>query len=168
MKRLLQIWVFVVFATITGMAQIDSCVVTMVPVTWDFETGNTAGTVSRPLPACWSRITGSLVSPYVTSISDAHSGNHSLVFSNFISSTVVLPAIDTTMLSVSGLNMSFFVKTSQMQNGISLEVGVMTDTADITTFVAVDTLTDFTIGKRSFSLPIQRARRRKEFETSSR
>ena len=154
MKRVLQIWVFLMCAATVAMAQIDSCVVTVVPITWDFETSNTAGTASRPLPMCWNRITGSLISPYVTSAASAHSGSHSLLFSNYVSSTVVLPAIDATSLSASALNVSFFVKTSQVQNGLSLEVGVMTDPADITTFVVIDTLTNFTTSFQQVDIPL--------------
>ena len=154
MKRVLQIWVFLVCAVTMAVAQTDSCVIADVPVTWDFETGNTAGTASRPLPACWNRITGSLVSPYVTSAAIAHSGSYSLMFSNYVSSTVVLPTIDTAVLSVSALNVSFFVKTSQVQSGLVLEVGVMTDPTDIATFVAIDTLTDFTTSFQQVDIPL--------------
>ena len=153
MKRLLQIWMLVVCAAVYGVAQIDSCAISSVPVTWDFETGNTAGTVSRPLPACWNRITTSLIFPYVTSSGTAHSGSNTLMFSNYVGTTAVLPVVDIS-LQLSSLNLSFFVKADHAISGGALEIGVLTDPSDLSTFSLVETVTGVTTSYQQVDVPL--------------
>ena len=142
---------FVICATITGVAQTDSCVITSLPQFWDFEENNTGGTQSKPLPACWRQVP----SASVTSIDSrpgiwdnayfAYSGTKSLNFWQNRGWYVVLPAISDS-LQADELNLSFFVKVSSQYNTSSaaaLTIGVMTDPDDSSTFTAVQTLTGF-------------------------
>lgn len=136
---------FVVCATITGMAQTDSCVITSLPQFWDFETGNTGGTTSRPLPMCWTRVSGpSSIPPYIFSYADiTHSGDYSLNFFQSRGWYVVFPVLSDS-LQVNNLGLNFWWKVSGRWNtctSSALTVGVMTDPADVSTFTALQTLT---------------------------
>ena len=117
----------------------------MVPVNWDLEDNLTAGTTDYPLPTCWSRISASTISPtpYVYhQTSNAHSGSKSLRFYNrYPNSYAVLPAVDETVLSFANLQISFYAKTTFTNAALSLEVGVMTNPDDASTFTTVGTIT---------------------------
>lgn len=138
---------FVVCATITGMAQTDSCVITSLPQFWDFESWNTGGTTSRPLPECWTRVAAPSSmsgSPYVSSYAGMiHSGSHSLNFWQSRGWYVVLPALADS-IQANDLDLAFLWKVSGRWNtctSSALTVGVMTDPADASTFTALQTLT---------------------------
>ena len=109
------------------------------PQSWDFETNNTEGTASYPLPACWER-TGSTNYPYVNTGS-AHGGTHALYFYNYSYSNTlaVFPPIDTDVLPIESIQLSFFAKLSYGSYGSLLDVGVMTDPSDASTFTTVET-----------------------------
>ena len=119
--------------------------ISMVPVNWDLEDNLTAGTTDYPLPTCWSRISASTISPtpYVYhQTSNAHSGSKSLRFYNrYPNSYAVLPAVDETVLSFANLQISFYAKTTFTNAALSLEVGVMTNPDDASTFTTVGTIT---------------------------
>ena len=110
-----------------------------VPQTWDFENNNTAGTSSYPLPACWARGTSSSSYPYSYNYSTyAHSGSRMLYFSS-TGNTGILPAIDGEALDLTHLQLSFFARTSSSLNQ-ELQIGVMTDPADNSTFQLVQSV----------------------------
>ena len=120
-----------------------------IPQTWDFEnTDHGAGTSSYPLPSCWDRITTSTsyLYPYCYSSStNAHSGTYSLYWYNYYkNSLAILPPIDTEVLPLQDLRLAFYAKISAVPTGsssVKLQVGVMTDPTDSTTFTVVDSLT---------------------------
>ena len=89
-------------ATVTGIAQTDSCVITSLPQFWDFETGNIGGTANAPLPACWHSIY--TPGPLVITYDNAVSGVRVLLL-NGAYDCLVLPPIDTTVLSVNDLQL---------------------------------------------------------------
>ena len=114
------------------------------PVSWDFEANNTAGTTDCPLPTCWTRISSSSTTPNPSvyhQTSNAHSGSESLRFYNrYPNSFAVLPAVDNTAVSFSNLQISFYAKTTFDNTSLSLEVGVMSDPNDANTFTAVGSI----------------------------
>ena len=115
--------------------------ITSVPVTWDFESNNIAGTNSYPLPACWTRQNGSY--PYAYDYDYyAHSGNVCLYFYNYYQNRLVsMTEIDTNVLDISNLQISFYAALSSSYYGAAdLVVGVMTDPLDASTFTPVDTV----------------------------
>ena len=117
--------------------------ITELPVTWDFETGNVGGTTSYPLPACWNR-TSSNYYPYAYN-SNAHSGSYSLYFYNYYTNTyATLPYIDTEALPIEDIQLSFYAKKSSNDYNPTLEVGVMTDPSNLSTFTLVQSF-DLTI-----------------------
>ena len=127
----------------TGYFLTQCYALTNFPVTWDFEDNLYGGTPSYPLPLCWSRIapTGPNAQyPYVTTNGDnAYSGTHNLVFYNMFSGAYgVLPEIDPNVLSVQNALLTFYAKASFTSPAI-LEVGVMDDPADASTFTPVQT-----------------------------
>lgn len=112
-----------------------------VPMVWDFETGNTSGTTSYPLPTCWQRQYGDY--PYTNLYAVAHSGNHTLYFSQK-GNLVMLPQIDINTLPINTLQLSMYAKiyssaSSSTYNTI-LQVGVMTDPTNPATFTAIDSV----------------------------
>ncbi|MBR4135105.1 MAG: fibronectin type III domain-containing protein [Bacteroidales bacterium] len=96
-------------------------------------------------PLCWMRpnpYAYSQPSPYVTS-QFHHSGNASLYFythpSQMPSCIAVLPPVDGQVNPVNTLMLSFYMLTNNNLNTV-LEVGVMSDPNDTSTFVMVDTV----------------------------
>jgi len=119
---------------------------TEVPQTWDFDANLNGGTSNYPLPDCWRRVTPSssaTLYPYAYNSSyNAHSGARSLYFYNYYPQSIaVLPAIDNTVLDITTLQVTFFAKISSANSNAALEVGVMTDPMDASTFTPVQTLT---------------------------
>ncbi len=148
MKKLLPIWMFVVCATVTGVAQTDSCVITSLPQFWDFETNNAGGTTDKPLPACWNRlISGSHY--FVPSVEEfpnlSHSGSKVLSLFNTRGWYVTLPPLCDT-ISVNQVGLSFYLNLIFSPTKDSLEVGVMTDPNDVSTFTAIDTFSNIPEG----------------------
>lgn len=117
--------------------------ISTLPMLWDFETDNVEYSPSYPMPACWSRLPATSQSPYVYSYitTHAHSGTHLLYFSSTSAANLaVLPEIDTTMLPINNLQLSFYAKTFTSGNSMDLIVGVIEDPADNSTFQPYDTI----------------------------
>ena len=116
--------------------------ITTVPQSWDFES-NIVG-ISYPYVLCWNRISGDSYSqyPYVYDYSDyAHSGFNSLYFYNYYGSSIaIMPAIDPNALNIQNLEVSFYANTSDYSGMVSMQVGVMTDPNDASTFTNVETV----------------------------
>ena len=130
--------------------------ISTLPQLWGFEENNTAGTNVDPLPECWSR-TGDYY-PHVEENNAtnpwAYTGTHYLSFLNSAKSTAVLPAIDTSILQISNLMVSFYAKTNYASDNNRLLVGVMSDPTDTSTFVAVDTVFGFTTEHQVFDVSL--------------
>lgn len=115
-----------------------------VPVLWDFETENVAGSLSYPLPSCWSRLPSNSTYPYSYNFNPAHAhnGSYCLYFSSTGTQSIcILPEIDTMALPISMLQLEFFAKTTVSYVSADIEVGVIGDPEDITTFQPYDTFT---------------------------
>ncbi|MDY6348309.1 MAG: fibronectin type III domain-containing protein, partial [Bacteroidales bacterium] len=111
-----------------------------IPYTWDFESGNTGGTTSYPLPACWKRNEANSTNyPYVyetTSTSpNETSGTHYLYFYN-TGNTAIMNAIDIESFDITSLQISFNGR-SAATAGSPIIVGVMTDPFNASTFDTV-------------------------------
>ena len=118
---------------------------TTVPQTWDFDDNLTAGTSSYPLPACWNRISTSTTTtqyPYsYNSSTYAHSGTRSLYFYNsYLNSLAILPGINTEVLSLTDLQLTFYARLSTANENVRLLVGVMDSPSDAASFTVVDTI----------------------------
>ena len=107
------------------------------PYTTSFEDDATG---SGTVPACWTKVSGSS-SPYVytSSYSNyARTGSKTLYWS-YNTNPIALP---TFVEDVEDLQLSFFARGgSYYDGGGSMEVGVMTDPTDASTFVPVATIT---------------------------
>jgi hypothetical protein len=129
---------------VTGYFTTECGTISSVPVSWDLESNNTGGTSDYPLPTCWSRITNStaILYPYVLhQSSNAHNSGNSLRYYNFYpNSYAILPAIDNS-LPLAYLQLSFYAKITQENAVATLEVGVMTNPNDASTFTRVSTIT---------------------------
>ncbi len=111
------------------------------PYTWDFESNNTGGTSSYPLPECWSRITGNY--PYVYNYSSyAHSGTRCLyTYGSGTSNIAVLSPIDLVANPLNTLKLSLFARVSYYSTSYTYQVlvGVMSNPSDASTFETVAT-----------------------------
>lgn len=115
------------------------CAAMSVPYTEKFDGTMPEG--DYVVPYCWNQIKNGYY-PYVyESYSDVYSGKKSLIFSGGSSSSenyAVLPSFN---VAANQLMVSFYYKNSYVEAGYGhLIVGVMSDPADKTTFVAIDTL----------------------------
>lgn len=117
----------------------DCIALDTIPYTWDFESNNTSGVAAYPMQACWNRLNATATSLYVSNVSVmAHSGSHS-VYSVYPNDYVlVMPAIDTSELSLNDLQLSFYAKSNYGRSAV-LEVGVVNDALDPTTFESIET-----------------------------
>ena len=118
--------------------------ITILPQTWNMDSNLVAGTSTYPLPGCWSRISpsGTTVGyPYsYNSSTYAHSGTRSLYFYNsYPHAYAIMPYIDPAALDIHHLQVSFFARASTASAYPSLQVGVMTDPTDTSTFTVVQT-----------------------------
>ena len=122
--------------------QTECEVINSVPRFWDFEHNNIGGTESYPLPACWDRGTASASFPYVFNYDNqAYEGHQSLYFYNSYPNLAVLPTIDTEILPINTLQVSFYAKaTSVSYYNAQIIVGLVTDIYNMSTFVPVDTI----------------------------
>lgn len=118
----------------------DCIALDTIPYTWDFESNNTSGVAAYPMQACWNRLNAPTTSLYVSNVSVmAHSGSHS-VYSIYPNDYVlVMPTIDTSELSLNDLQLSFYAK-SNYGRSATLEVGVVNDPLDPTTFESIETI----------------------------
>jgi len=124
------------------------------PYTWDFESNNTGGTSSYPLPECWSRITGNY--PYVyNSSSYAYSGTRCLyTYGSGTSNIAVLSPIDLVANPLNTLKLSLFAKTSYYSSSYTYQVlvGVMSNPSDASTFETVATFPITSTTYKEFSM----------------
>ena len=130
------------YSTFTNVTFVTACAELTaedLPKTWDFESGNTGGTSSYPMPACWNRITApSSTYPYVyNTTSYAHSGSKVLYTDAYYGTAYsVLPVLSEDV-EINSLQLSFYALTSSTYYDDELQVGVMTDPADASTFTLV-------------------------------
>lgn len=115
------------------------CAAMSVPYTEKFDGTMPEG--DYVVPYCWNKINYGNY-PYVYKYtSNAYSGAYSMIFSGGSSSSenyAVLPSFN---VAANQLMVSFYYKNSYVEAGYGhLIVGVMSDPADKTTFVAIDTL----------------------------
>ncbi len=122
--------------------QTECVTINSVPRFWDFEANNIGGTENYPMPACWYRGMSSSTFPYVYDYDYyALSGSRYLYFYNSYSNLAIMPAIDTTVLPVNTLEISFYAKASSLSSSDArLIVGVVSDVYNPNTFVPVDTI----------------------------
>ena len=129
----------------TTCASIDA-----LPYTENFEGYNSGSTVSGATiyPRCWSRLTNySTDFPYI-STSYHSTGTSALYF--YATSTYysigILPPIDTTLYPLNTLMLNFKALKSSTTSGYgTIEVGVMTDPTDETTFTLVESFNGSTL-----------------------
>lgn len=116
--------------------------ITVLPVLWDFETENVEYSSSYPMPACWKRFPATSQSPYVYNYIASHalSGSHLLYFtSQGAANLAILPEVDTTILPINNLQLSFYAKTFTYGTSMDLIFGVILDPDDNSTFQPYDT-----------------------------
>ena len=125
--------------------------VASLPHTWDFEESDAAS-----LPYCWSCMAEQYNQiPFrVNDAGHAQSGIHHVQFSPNTYSIAILPAIDTTVLDINQLQLSFALKASEPTELASICVGVMTDPADTATFTLLQTIHNISDQYQTFDIPL--------------
>ena len=113
--------------------------ITEVPVYWDFESGNTAGTYDNPLPECWLRTGVSYYYPYAVSSTNSYEGSYSLYNYANNDNIVVMRGVDPDALNIAELQLSFWSRTT-FANGDSIIIGVMSSPDNIETFKTLATV----------------------------
>ena len=109
------------------------------PLYEDFEDYSAATTAE--IDRCWHRYTsGDRYYPFVTSFYH-YSGQKSLNFPNTYDCFVTLPDID---VELARMQLSFVTR-SLFDRGVDIEVGVMTDPDDVSTFTLVSTVVSDTV-----------------------
>jgi hypothetical protein len=122
------------------MVQTECVTINSIPRFWDFESNNIGGTASYPLPACWDRGTGSSSYPTIVNY-NAYEGQNALYFYNYYQNLAIMPAIDTDLLPVNTLQVSFYAKASDVSSyDAQLIVGLVSDIYNNNTFVPIDTV----------------------------
>ena len=129
--------------------------ITSLPYTENFDgvVGTTStSAATNNLPTCWYYYnTGTNTSysgyPIVyNSASTAHSGTNALRFYTYIvagtysDQIAVMPQTDSTLLPVSGMQVTFWMRSTSTSYNSYVVVGVMSDPTDASTFVPVDTV----------------------------
>ncbi len=126
----------------------ECAAITTVPYFYDFE--NAATGTSAKFPACWKRFSNATTYayyPYVTTHTSTLAGTRRLYWYAGMHESygdyfgIVLPQINTDVLDVSDLSLSFYTKTTNEAYEPTFYIGVMTDPTDNNTFVAVDSIT---------------------------
>jgi hypothetical protein len=127
--------------TSTPCAFLDS-----IPYVYGFEDATTGSSSTATFAApCWSRViaTGSSYYPYISSSSSyCHTGSRGLYWygSSSYDHTIVLPGVDVDEFPINTLQLKFWAKNSSSSYHAQLEIGVMTDPNDISTFQQVGTV----------------------------
>ncbi len=141
-------------ARVSVRTQCDA--ISTLPYTMDFEAQNLQGTTNAlAFPWCWTRInnlsTGYYIDyPYVSQYSSGYNSTNALQFYYYsygsdTANTImgfVLPALDIETYPMNGNRISFWAKgESWNSNTYSLQVGTMSNPADMSTFTPVETVT---------------------------
>ncbi len=117
------------------------------------------GSGTAVYPDCWLRhnnYSSSTNYPYVSTNYHA-SGNASLYFycSSSTYNYAVLPAMDVNTYPINTLQVSFKMRSTSSATSSSIQVGVMTDSSDVSTFVSVQEVHNTTTGVfEEFEVPL--------------
>ena len=121
---------------------------TSLPFVEGFESAPTGGATSDNFANCWTRLNDAATYfgyPYVTS-SYPHSGNKGLYWYNSDATgygtyqCIVLPGFDQDSIHLQDLQLGFWAKTTSSSYRPVIEVGVMSDPLDVSTFVNIQTI----------------------------
>ena len=119
------IWKFTSFTT-------ECAGLTSLPYFCDMETVPSG---SNPLPNCWTKGSLNATYPYSISSTSSYAGNRSLYF--YTANYVCLPPVDPTAIDLTGTQLTFYAK----GNNYVLQVGVMSDPNNASTFEQITSLT---------------------------
>ena len=127
----------------------ECAAMTTLPYEENFDTyAGSTSTSTNVLPSCWSRYnTGTSYTGLPTVYaSAAHSGSNSMYFYTYSSTAysdqiAILPEIDTIAIPINTLQLSLFMRSYSTSYPFNVQVGVMTDPTDVSTFQLVQTLT---------------------------
>ena len=131
-------------------------IISVLPLMENFDNMGSGSTV---YPNCWLRYNNYSTTtnyPYV-STSYHNSGNASLYFysSSSTYNYAVLPSIDVNIFPINTLQVSFQMRSTSSATTSSIQVGVMTDSSNVSTFVPVQTVHNSTTGVfEPFEVPL--------------
>ncbi|MBR4136625.1 MAG: fibronectin type III domain-containing protein [Bacteroidales bacterium] len=126
--------------TITFRTECDAIVT--LPYTENFDNNVNYGSGEDAYVYCWDRYTNNPSSPvYFSTSSSAHSLSGMLRFDDgaTVTNIAIMPKVDES-ISLNQLQVTFWVKNTSASSTAILELGVMTDKTDPTTFEILDTI----------------------------
>lgn len=125
----------------------ECAAMTTLPYEENFDTyTGTTSTATNVLPNCWASINGGTsyagLPTIYNSAQYAHSGHNSLYFYTYNSTSyadqyAILPEIDTIEIPMNTLQLAFAARSSSASYPLDIQVGVMSDPTDPTTFQLV-------------------------------
>ena len=122
------------------------------PYTQNFDGDDHYGSGEDAYIYCWDRYTNSPSSPvYYSTSSSAHSLSGMLRFDDGsnVTNIAIMPKVDES-ISLSELQISFWVKNTSASSTAVMELGVMTDKNDPTTFETIDTIHPQVVNQYNF------------------
>lgn len=123
------------------------------PFTEDFEHFTASSTSGSPITNCWTRGTNYSYTAYPYLTTTAHSGSYSLYFYASGTSYYSYLALPALAASIDSLQVSFALRNTS--SSYSLQVGVMTDPGDISTFTPVATVAPQAVNNwEMFEIPL--------------
>ena len=130
----------------------DVCDITTIPYIQNFDGNDHYGSGEAAYIYCWDRYTNNPNSPvYYSTSTSAHSLSGMLRFDDGSSvvNIAIMPKLDE-FISVNQLQISFWVKNTSASSPAILELGVMTDKTDPTTFETIDTIHPQVVNQYNF------------------
>ena len=134
---------------------------------FDSHTGATTTSVSvNNLPNCWGYLNAGTSTSYsgypiiYNSSSYAASGTNAMRFYTYTTANTyddqiaILPEIDVTTLPINTLQLTFDARDNTTSYPFNLEIGVMTDPTDKTTFALVSTITTSSTTYANYEIPL--------------
>ena len=129
----------------------DCYPIASLPHTWNFESNNIGGTNIAPLPVCWNRISQNQYPLVYEAVENPY-----LFFDlNYSNSYAVLQRIDIDSINLQDVILSLNAQSLMGYGNASLEIGVMTNPQEASTFTNVATINSFTTTPQDFEISFE-------------
>lgn len=143
----------------TTLSVTTACaLITSIPYTCDFESISPVplGSGDYPMPRCWSRTDGSFGSPRGTPCvvnGNSYEGERCLSF-GMSSSYAVLPEVDTSLVDLSQVQLSFYGRNSTINHSMNIGVCVASNPSDLSTYHMLEFIAIVGEGYQFYQVPL--------------
>ncbi|MBO7489912.1 MAG: fibronectin type III domain-containing protein, partial [Bacteroidales bacterium] len=139
----------------TTLAYTTPCgMIDAVPFTENFDTYGAGTTV---FPSCWYKLGSTADRPYINSSTTyGHNNTYGLYFYAVATGYcyAIMPRVNTTILNLNTLQVSFWARQYSTSYNCDFEVGVMTDPTNASTFTAISSVHPAGTTYESFEVPL--------------